>query len=145
MFIFLNFQIILQQTQLWRSTTSCIILKKWKKSWPGWIYNRIYYNFGVKPRKMSYSIVECSFQTGIAISFSETRVYNLHTKWNKPKYFLKKLIPILLLSILYETGSLTVSKRMKSVLDIIINEDQRGFKPSKYVGEISRFVFDLME
>ncbi len=40
---------------------------------------------------------------------------------------------------------MTISKRIKSVLDTLINEDQKGFMSGRYIGDITRQIYDLIE
>ena len=66
-------------------------------------------------------------------------------KGNKPKRFLKNWRPITLLNTAYKLGAAAISKRIKAVLPNIINEDQKGFVTGRYIGEVTRLVYDLME
>lgn len=65
-------------------------------------------------------------------------------KGDKPRQFLKNWRPITLLNVLYKIISGCLSFRIKQVLDIIISNTQSGFIKGRYIGENTRFVYDLM-
>jgi exonuclease III len=66
-------------------------------------------------------------------------------KGNKPKRFLKNWRPISLLNVSYKLGAAAVANRIKNILPNIINEDQKGFMSGRYIGEVTRLIYDLME
>ena len=66
-------------------------------------------------------------------------------KGNKPKKYLKNWRPISLLYASYKLGSSAVANRIKRVLPTIINEDQKGFITGRYIGEVTRIIYDIME
>ena len=45
----------------------------------------------------------------------------------------------------YKLASACIAERLKSVLPDIINENQTGFVPGRYVGENLRLLYDLMD
>lgn len=65
-------------------------------------------------------------------------------KGDKPRQFLKNWRPKTLLNVLYKIISGCLSFRIKQVLDIIISNTQSGFIKGRYIGENTRFVYDLM-
>lgn len=58
-------------------------------------------------------------------------------KGSKPKPYLKHRRPIALLLVFYKVVSLSISR--------LINEDQKGFMSGRYIGEITRQMYDLIE
>ena len=66
-------------------------------------------------------------------------------KGNKPKKLLKNWRPISLLNCSYKIGSAAIANRIKSILPLIIHENQKGFVKDRYIGEITRLVYDIME
>ncbi len=65
-------------------------------------------------------------------------------KGTKPKQFLKNWRPITLLNTSYKLASATIANRIKATLPSIINEDQKGFVPGRYIGDVTRLIYDLM-
>lgn len=66
-------------------------------------------------------------------------------KGDKPRQFLKNWHPITLLNVLYKLISGCLSYRIKSaVLNYLISETQSGFIKGRYIGENTRFVYDLL-
>jgi exonuclease III len=65
-------------------------------------------------------------------------------KGDKPRQYLKNWRPITLLNVLYKLISGCLSNRMKSSLDVIISDTQSGFMKGRYIGENTRFIYDLM-
>ena len=65
-------------------------------------------------------------------------------KGDKPRHFLKNWRPITLLNVLYKIISGCISHRIKSTLDYLISDTQTGFLKGRYIGENTRFIYDLM-
>ena len=66
-------------------------------------------------------------------------------KPNKPWHFLKKnWRPISLLNVMYKLMSSIIANRLKSVLDKIISNDQKGFISGRYIGENIRTIYDIL-
>jgi hypothetical protein len=65
-------------------------------------------------------------------------------KGDKPRQFLKNWRPITLLNVLYKLISGCISQRIKSTLDYLISNSQTGFIKGRYIGENTRFIYDLM-
>lgn len=66
-------------------------------------------------------------------------------KGNKPKHFLKNWRPISLLNTVYKICSGVIAKRVKSVLNKLIDTDQTGFISGRYIGENLRLIYDIMQ
>ena len=65
-------------------------------------------------------------------------------KGDKPKEFLKNWRPISLLNVVYKIGSSCIANRIKNVSPELIHEDQTGFVPGRYIGDILRLLYDIM-
>ena len=65
-------------------------------------------------------------------------------KGDKPREFLKNWRPISLLNVVYKIGSSCIANRIKEVLPQLINEDQTGFVPGRYIGDNLRLLYDIM-
>lgn len=65
-------------------------------------------------------------------------------KGDKPRQFLKNWPPITLLNVFYKLISGCISLRIKSTLDLLISNTQTGFIQGRYIGENTRFIYDLM-
>jgi hypothetical protein len=65
-------------------------------------------------------------------------------KGDKPRQFLKNWRPITLLNVLYKIISGCLSHRIKYTLDYLISESQSGFLKGRYIGDNTRFVYDIM-
>ena len=65
-------------------------------------------------------------------------------KGEKNKYFIKNWRPISLLNVVYKIGSSCIANRIKTVLPLLINEDQSGFILNRYIGDNIRMIYDLI-
>ena len=66
-------------------------------------------------------------------------------KADKPKDQIKNWRPISLLNVIYKIGSGCIANRIKTVLPDLINEDQTGFIPDRYIGDNVRLIYDVMQ
>lgn len=68
-------------------------------------------------------------------------------KGDKQRHFIKNWRPISLLDVpvVYKIASGTIAHRFKTVLDKIIDQDQTGFLPGRYLGENTRLIYDIMQ
>ena len=71
-------------------------------------------------------------------------VITLLPKGKKSKMALKNWRPITLLTTLYKIISGTIAARVKKVLPHIIGEDQKGFVDGRYMGEVTRTLYDTI-
>ena len=62
----------------------------------------------------------------------------------KPRHFLKNWRPISLLNVIYKLMSSVIANRVKSVLDKVISNDQKGFIAGRYIGENIRTIYDIL-
>ena len=58
--------------------------------------------------------------------------------------FLKNWRPISLLNVIYKLASPVIANRIKSVLDSIIHEDQKGFIAGRFIGENVRLIYNVL-
>ena len=65
-------------------------------------------------------------------------------KGDKDKLYLSNWRPIYLLNVAYKIASASIATRLKKILSSIINEDQSGFLPGRYIGDNIRVVYDVM-
>jgi hypothetical protein len=65
-------------------------------------------------------------------------------KPGKPRNLLKNWRPISLLNCSYKLMSSCIAERIKSVLDNIIHDDQKGFITGRFIGENIRLLHDII-
>ena len=65
-------------------------------------------------------------------------------KPNKNKHLLKNWRPISLLNVVYKMMSTVIANRLKSVLDKIISNDQKGFILGRFIGENIHLIYDIL-
>jgi len=70
-------------------------------------------------------------------------IINLIPKKNKNRLFLKNWRPISLLNTDYKLLAKTLALRLQNVLPNIINEDQTGYLPNRYIGQNIRLLEDI--
>ena len=65
-------------------------------------------------------------------------------KPNKTRHFLKNWRPICLLNVVYKLVSYVIVNRIKTVLDSLIHEDQKGFISGRFIGENIKLIYDIL-
>ena len=65
-------------------------------------------------------------------------------KGNKLRNNLKNWRPITLLNSIYKFYSTIIAERIKLNLDYLINQDQKGFVPGRFIGENIRLTYDII-
>ena len=95
-------------------------------------------HFIVRSINYSYSIKEMSHVQKLGL-------ITCIPKQDKPKQFLKNWRPITLLNFTYKIAAGCIVNRMKTVLDKIISKDQTGFIKETYIGENTRFIYDIIQ
>ena len=65
-------------------------------------------------------------------------------KPGKQRNSLKNWRPISLLNVSYKLASACIAERIKTVLNKLIHEDQKGFISGRYIGENTRLMYDLI-
>ena len=71
-------------------------------------------------------------------------IINCIPKGDKPRQFLKNWRPISLLCVLYKLLSTVLANRLKGVLDSLISRSQCGFIQGRYIGEVTRLIYDVI-
>ena len=89
--------------------------------------------------------INYGYRTG---SLSVTQKHGIITclpKPNKCRYNLKKnWRPIFLLNVVYKMASAVIANRLKSTLDKLIHENQKGFISGRFIGENMRLIYDVL-
>ena len=65
-------------------------------------------------------------------------------KPNKSRHLLKNWRPISLLNVIYKIAASVIANRIKTVLDKIVHEDQKGFISGRFIGENVRLIYDIL-
>ena len=84
------------------------------------------------------------YRTGSLSVTHKQGVITYIPKPNKSRISLKKWRPISLLNVIYKLASAVISNRIKKALDIIINENQKGFIAGRFLGENIRLIYDVL-
>ena len=71
-------------------------------------------------------------------------ITTLIPKGNSDKEYLRNWRPLNLLNTQYKIISGCLAERLKPVLQTIINNDQKGYLPGRYIGEVTRNVYDTL-
>ena len=80
-------------------------------------------------------------------SLSVTQTQGIITclpKPNKCRHNLKNWRPISLLNVVYKMASAVIANRIKTVLNNIICEEQKGFISGRFIGENIRTIYDIL-
>ena len=65
-------------------------------------------------------------------------------KPDKSRFFnLKNWRPISLLNVVYKMASSVIANSLKSVLQNVIHQDQKGFISGRFIGENVRLIYDI--
>ena len=89
--------------------------------------------------------VDYSFEKNRLSVSQRLGIISIIPKGEKDKRFLKNWRPLCLLNSLYKLVSGTISERIKPALDSIIHGDQKGFVAGRYIGEVVRTTFDIIQ
>jgi hypothetical protein len=85
------------------------------------------------------------FRNGKLTNVQKAGHITLLPKGDKPRQFLKNWRPISLLNVSYKLAATCIANRLKSVLPLLISEDQTGFVPDRFIGENIRLLYDLLK
>ena len=66
-------------------------------------------------------------------------------KPDKARYYLKNWRPITLLTVDYKIASAVIAERLKKILPKVISPSQKGYLKGRFIGENTRFLYDLMK
>jgi hypothetical protein len=70
---------------------------------------------------------------------------NIIPKGDKDKRFLSNWRPLCLLNSLYKLISGALAERIEPSLETLIHPDQKGFVPGRYIGEVVRTTYDIIQ
>ena len=85
------------------------------------------------------------YQNGKLSQFQSQGIITCIPKEEKDRRYIKNWRPISLLNIDYKIGSSSIANRLKKVLTSIISDTQKGFIKGRFIGENTRFLYDLIE
>ena len=85
-----------------------------------------------------------SFRDGELSATQKQGIITCIPKGDKNKDFIKNWRPISLLNVIYKIGSSCIANRIKTVLPLLINEDQSGLILNRYIGDNIRLIYDLI-
>ena len=86
-----------------------------------------------------------SYNKGLLSVTLRQSIINCIPKGDKPRQYLKNWRPISLLCVLYKLLSSVIANRLKGVLGSLISQTQCGFLKGRYIGEVTRFIYDVMK
>lgn len=84
------------------------------------------------------------YKTGSLSVTQKQGVITCLPKPNKSRLSLKNWRPISLLNVVYKMASAVIANRIKTVLDKLINEEQKGFISGRFIGENIRTIYDIL-
>ena len=104
----------------------------------------VYQHFGKDLIGFIMAYINFSEQIGILSNNQRIGVITLLPKGQKDKKSLKNWRPITLLSTLYKIISGVIGNRLKKFLPSVIGLDQKGFVDGRYMGEVTRLLYDTI-
>ena len=84
------------------------------------------------------------YRTGSLSITQKQGIITCIPKPNKSRHYLKNWRPISLLNVVYKLASTVIANRLKTILDKVINEDQKGFISGRFIGENIRLIYDIL-
>ena len=101
--------------------------------------------FGVNLKFLvTTALTHCFHKGELSISLRHALI-NCIPKGSKERIFLKNWRPLSLLNVLYKLESGTIANCTKNYLYKLISDTQTVFIKSRYIGESTRLVYDIME
>ena len=94
--------------------------------------------------KFVFRSINYGYKTGQLSITQKLGIITCIPKEDKPRQFMKKWRPISLLNTVYKLASRCIAERIKSVLPIRISNDQTGFIPDRYIGELTLLIYDIL-
>ena len=93
-----------------------------------WILRALNYSFksGTMPLTLRQCIITCLPKPG------------------KQRELLSNWRPLSMLSVIYKLASASIANRIKPYLEQLINKEQTGFIPGRFIGESTRLIYNLM-
>lgn len=87
----------------------------------------------------------CSLQKGELSLTQKQGIISILPKGDKSRNLIKNWRPISLLNVTYKLISSCIANRLKSTLDYLIHENQRGFIAGRFIGENTRIIYDVLQ
>ena len=106
--------------------------------------NEFFKFFWVDIGKFVYRSINYGYEHGELSVTQKQGIITCIPKDDKPKQFMKNWRPISLLNTTYKLVSSCIAERIKSVLPLLISNDQTGFIPGRFIGENTRLIYDLL-
>lgn len=100
--------------------------------------------FWVDLKKIILNSIPCIFSKKELPISQRLGIISCLPKGDKPRQYLKNWRSITLLNVIYKLISGCLSYRVRSTLDILISDTQSGFIKGRFIGENTRFIYDLM-
>ena len=88
--------------------------------------------------------INYGYETGSLSITQKQGVITCLPKSDKDRNYLKNWRPISLLNVVYKLASTVIANRMKTVLDSLIHEDQKGFISGRCISENVRLIYDVL-
>ena len=88
--------------------------------------------------------INYGYRTGSLTVTPKQGIITCLPKPNKCRYNLKNWRPIPLLNVVYKMASAVIANRLKSTLDELIHENQKGFISGRFIGENTRLIYDVL-
>ena len=84
------------------------------------------------------------YRTGSLSVTQKQGIITCIPKPNKSRYYLKNWRPISLLNVIYKLAFSVIANRLKTILDQVVHEDQKGFISGRFIGENIRLIHDIL-
>ena len=88
--------------------------------------------------------INYGYRTGSLSVTQKQGIITCLPKPNKSRYYLKNWRPISLLNVIYKLASSVIANRLKTILDQVVHEDQKGFISGRFIGENIRLIHDIL-
>ena len=88
--------------------------------------------------------INYGYRTGSLSVTQKQGIITCLPKPNKCRYNLKNWRPISLLNVVYKMASAVIANWLKSTLDELIHENQKGFISGRFIGENIRLIYDVL-
>jgi hypothetical protein len=89
--------------------------------------------------------LNCGFSKGTLSITQRQGIVPCLPKGDKPRHYLKNWRPITLLNISYKIAAGSIPNRFKTVLNKIIDFDQSGFVPGRFIGKNTCLLYDIIQ
>ena len=107
--------------------------------------NEFYKFFWKDIKHFVVNAVEYAFNNNRLSVTQNLGIISIIPKGEKDKRYLNNWRPLTLLNTLYKLISGCIAERIKPVFNTLIHPDQKGFIAGRYIGEVVRTTFDIMQ